>query len=180
MRKNIFLTGVVLTVVMSIAGARAHQASTSEPEVNGFVGTWWVSFVIDDRPAGHALTTITADGIILTSNTTATLVEWGQPSSVVLQSLGHGAWVATGERTIDMTFVFLLSDIAGTDRGTRTIRGTLELDPSGNAWSGTYTATVAGASGDIVRVSAGNVEATRVAVEPMTAAGTPIAATPAT
>jgi hypothetical protein len=45
MRKIIFLTGLVLTVVMSIASAGAHQASTPEPEANGFVGTWWVSFI---------------------------------------------------------------------------------------------------------------------------------------
>jgi hypothetical protein len=98
---------------------------------------------------------------------------------VVLQSLGHGSWVATGERTIDMTFVFLLSDTAGTDLGTRTIRGTLELDAAGDGWSGTYTATVADPSGEILRVSEGSVEATRVAVEPMESLGTPAADTPA-
>jgi hypothetical protein len=178
MRKIAASITVLIATVLSFAGVNARLASTPEPEANGFVGTWQVTFIIDDRPVGLALTSFTSDGIIIGANLPATTRGAWRPDEVVLQSSSHGAWVASGERTADITFVILLSDIEGNALGTRTIRGTLELDPSGNAWSGTYTATVADTAGEVLRVSRGSVEATRIVVEPMVAPGTP-AATPA-
>lgn len=184
MRKHIITIGLVIAVGLVLGGAGARMPSmvagqaTPEAEEPGFIGAWLVSFVIDGRPTATNLTSFTTDGTMLTANLPSMQPGADQTTDVILHSAGHGSWVATSDHAIDITFIILQSDLNGNSLGTRTIRGTLELDSSGDVWRGTYTATVADPGGEVMHVSDGNVQATRIMVEPMDDGGTPVAATP--
>lgn len=176
MRKKMVLITMLATLLTAMLGHAPQsmaQDDASDPEEQGFVGSWHVGFVIDGQPRASNLISFTSDGLILHSNQATTQTGSGVPADVVFQSGGHGVWTSSGERTADITFMLLQSDADGNDLGTRTIRGTLELDESGDAWSGTYTATVADAEGEVLQVSEGMVEGTRIVVEPMEELATP-------
>ncbi len=143
----------------------AAQLEGTPTSVRGFVGAWLVTPTIGGE-AATALTTFSADGTILTSNRPVQPAPPILPAPVLVQSLGHGSWVTTGERTADVTFVFLQTDVAGTPLGTRTIHGTLELDAGGNAWTGTFSATVADPTGVVLLTTEGTVAARRIAAVP--------------
>ena len=173
-RLTALIAGLVL---LGLLGAGAYHAGRAQeaPAGAGFVGAWQVSPTIGGQTA-VALTTFTADGTVFTSNRPVQPAPEGLAANVIVQSLGHGSWAATRERTADLTFVILQTDTAGAFRGTRTIRGSLELSDQGDSWSGTFSATIADAGGTEIATQVGQVEATRIAVEPMSPASTPPAA----
>ena len=151
------------------AGMAAPVRTEGDVAGSGFVGAWRVEPTIAGQ-INPALTTFTADGSVFTSNRP---VQPGPPALTdgpIAQSLGHGSWEATGDRTASITFELIQTDLAGTYLGTRTIRGSLALDASGNVWTGAFAFAVADASGAVVQSGEGSVRATRIGVEP---AGTP-------
>jgi hypothetical protein len=160
-----------------IRGDAARGTATTAP--SGFIGAWRVNPTIGGQTA-VALTTFNADGTVFTSNrpvqTAPAGVDLGAP--VIVQSLGHGSWTGTGERTADMTFVILQSDPVGAFLGTRTIRGSLELNERGDQWTGTFSATIADAVGTEFVTQVGSVEATRIVIEPIAPAMTPVVLLP--
>jgi len=164
-----------LTIDPAAPGMTAAQVATPATG-SGFVGSWRVTPTIGGE-AAVALTSFSADGLILTSNRPVQPATPGLPAGTLVQSLGQGSWQATGERTADITFVILQSDLTGIFLGTRTILGSLELEPSGDAWTGTFEVTIADPSGTVVYETTGAVHAIRIAVEPPRA-GTPAPATP--
>lgn len=173
------LIGGLLVVGRGGAPAMA-QDGTPTATTSGFVGAWRVVPRIGDE-AAVALTSFTRDGLIITSNRPVQPVPAELGSGVLVQSLGQGSWEATSATTADITFVILQSAPDGTYLGTRTIRGALTLDPSGDAWSGTFAVEIANAAGAIVHQATGEVRATRIEVDPaaaITPAATPVAAGP--
>jgi len=142
------------------------------PTAAGFVGAWIVEPTIAGQ-AAPAFTTFMADGTIFTSNRPVQPAVPGLTDGPIAQSLGHGAWVATGERTAAITFMFIQTDLAGTYVGTRTITGSLEMDASGTSWSGTFGFTTADAAGVEILTGEGTVRATRIVTAPVATAGTP-------
>ncbi len=177
-----WITAIVATVTLlgllaagGFPGGAAQPAGTPT-SARGFVGAWLVTPTVGGETA-TALTTFNADGTILTSNRPVQPAPPVLPAPVLVQSLGHGSWVATGERTADVTFVFLQTDVAGTPLGTRTVRGSLELDAGNDTWTGTFSATVADPDGAVLQTSEGTVAARRITAASVPAASTP-AATP--
>ena len=171
------MIGSIVIAVLMIVGTvgwapwtTAQEASTAE---SPFVGAWQVSPTIEGE-AAVALTTFHDDGTIITSNRPVQTAPPGLAAEVLVQSLGHGSWSTTSERMADITFMFLQSDPNGTFLGTRTIRGVLELDESGDTWSGDFAIIVADPDGAVVLDTVGTVMATRIGVEPMPE-GTPVA-----
>ena len=75
-----------------------------------------------------------------------------------------------------MTFVGLIEeeDFAGTV----IIRATVELDETGDSFSGPYSYTVVAADGTVVDAGRDMVRGMRIIVEPVEAEGTPLAAVP--
>lgn len=176
-RHLLALLALLASVVVGLPGGSLVGNANAQAEDNGFVGSWLVSPTIDEATA-VALTTFTADGAILTSDRPSQSAPPELGIGPFHQSLGHGRWEATGPNEAAVTFVFLQTDPQGAYLGTRTIRGRLTLGPSGDRWSGDFTATIADAAGTVVAESVGRVSATRITVEPLS--GTRPPAIPAT
>lgn len=142
----------------------------------GFVGAWLAAPPgVDEAVA--ALVTFSSDGTVVVSNRPPEPADGTPTASPVVQSLGHGAWVATGEATVDVVVVFLQTDPAGTDLGVRFVSGSLTLDADGSAWSGSFDITVADASGTDVQTGV-ELSALRIGSAPTASIATPAAATP--
>lgn len=137
-----------------------------------FVGAWRVTF---ETPAGpsQSLLTVMADGTLLFSGRPVSPAAGGFP--VIFSSTAHGAWERTGSDTAGMTWVGLVTNGEGTLLAVVTDSVAATLDVGGNAWSGSYSATINDPEGNELYVGGATVRAERITVQPVT---TPVA-TPA-
>jgi hypothetical protein len=148
-----------LAFVASRLGVSAQEASPIAMAGHPMVGTWIVDRVVDipnDPPTTNVLT---ADGGLADSTAGA-----------------DGVWEATGPNTANYTLI-----VIDARAGTYTmIRGSLEVDATGDTATASYSRTVVAAGGTVVDQQA---EATaqyiRLRVEPQDAVGTPLANFPA-
>jgi hypothetical protein len=171
------LLAVVAALVLGPAQYRVGAQTGTPPAAGqGFVGAWRLTF---DTPAGssQSLLTITADGTVLFSGQPVKPADGGIPVTFI--SAGHGVWQQTGTSTAAITWVGFVSDGEGTHLATVTDSVQATLDAGGEAWSGSYSATVADPDGNILYVGGATVQATRITVQPLAtpAAGTPAAPT---
>jgi hypothetical protein len=97
-------------------------------------GTWMVNIQIKENvPPGaranfRALHTYSADG------------RFADSSTQLSNSAARGEWHALGKGRFAVTFVFFSFTPAGDLAAVVTVRTTLQLDESGNSWSGPFTA----------------------------------------
>jgi hypothetical protein len=179
MRRLSFAVVVLGLVVAGVAlGSRLPMIGAEEapsPGQHGFVGAWQVTTLVEGQPPSPNLTTFYADGNVLTSNRPV-FPPASEAAAAEARSAGHGVWIAVDDRTIDVVFDVLVSDVNGTYLGTRTLQGHLTLDETGTAWSGPFTARVTDPSGAVVATTVGRVEATRIVVVPLELVSTPVAA----
>ena len=134
-------------------------AAAGHPVVGAWLGGVGGSYP-DPVAAGDAeeqnfLVTFAADG---------TLAAWDQSIDPDRRpSPGHGAWVATGDRTAAVTFVVLLTGASG-EREVVTFRGTAEVDEARDGLSMSPSFDVGGPGGAVIEQDTGPVgmEATRI------------------
>ena len=150
----------------------AHSGTPVAVE-RGFVGAWRVTF---DTPTGpsQSLLTVMGDGTLLFSGRPVSPAAGGFP--VIYSSTAHGAWQATGPTGAAMTWIGLVTDGEGVLLAVVTDSVEATLDATGNAWSGSYSASVNDPDGNELYVGGATVKAERITVQPL---ATP-AATPAT
>ncbi len=189
------VTIVGLLAGRGLPGARAHDgtpiptAGTPIPVGHPLVGSWRVTFAFEaqNQPPVEliSLATYTSDGTLVVANA-------GQMPSLPLGAglfltEGHGAWVPTGERAADATFVFVMLDQSGGLASINTARTSLEVNATGDAYVGTFTLDMVEPEGNPFAPPArGTFEAIRIQVEPpgisfaaTPAVGSPAASTPA-
>ena len=158
-------------------GRRSAAAREATPATAGhpLVGTWRVT--VDDPAQSPILSTYTADGTYADGNVPVSPAPPGAPHRLEFFGSGHGAWVATGERTAAVALEILRADEHGTRLPAFSTRGTVELDDTLDAYRGTWTVDLVEASGTVVETFHVTSRATRMrveAMEPGTAAtGTP-------
>jgi hypothetical protein len=188
MRRALVLGSVLVAVLVALLAVGRPLADLGAQDATpaasaGFVGSWLVTVTPDaaaGRPPWPALASFGADGTMVAAGTPVILAPPGAPFPKVIASTGQGTWEATGPRSVAFTFVLLLSEEGGTAYAVVTVSGIGELDASGDAWAGEYTATVVGQVGRTLAVGHGMLAGTRIGVEPMaTLEGTPVAGTPA-
>jgi acetyl esterase/lipase len=94
---------------------------------------------------------------------------------------GIGSWQVTGARTADATLVFqdLNSDPYQIVPGTLTARFAIEVDAAGDVFTAQWESEGRWPDGTLSSSDDGTAQGTRVAVESLSSAGTPIASTPA-
>ena len=150
-------------------GTAAQDATPVAPTGPSIVGAWqWNSDPARPEEANFAV--FHADG---------TYVEW-QP----VAGMGVGVWRATGERTVDLVFVFTDTDPAEDVRGpgTATFTFQITLDESGNAFEAVGTIDLRDAGGTPLASVPIKRPATRMTIETNPATGsiqaTPLAGTP--
>ena len=170
-----FALAAVLALAAAFAVARpmldtaAQDATPAAAAGPSIVGAWqWNAAA--DSPGEANFAIFHADG---------TYTEWNPVAGV-----GIGVWRMSGERTVDLVFVFQDTDPAPDVRGPGTATFTLkiELDATGDAFEAEGTIDVRDAGGTQLGVFPFTRPATRMTLETNPATGsipaTPTAATP--
>jgi hypothetical protein len=153
--------------------ARGQEASP--PAIHPLVGSWLVAVTLEGQepgsgspPATTSLVTFFADGNVLVAN--AGQLPSLPPGSGLFFTEGHGQWAGTGDRAARASVVSLVLDQTGGLSSTTTVSTTVEVDDTGNAYTGTLTIGSTSSTGTDMGAQQATVEATRIQTEP---AGTP-------
>lgn len=153
---------------LSATRAQGEDATASHP----LVGSWLVSVTLEGEEPGAALpasvtslVTFFADGNVLVAN--AGQLPPLPPGAGLFFTEGHGQWIATGASGAEATFVSLVLDQTGGPSSTVTAHTTLEVDASGDAYTGTASYESTSLTGGSMGTQQVNVEATRIQVAPM-------------
>ena len=155
-----------LLVVAPDLGTVGRGATPAALAEHPAVGAWVFDTNADDPANAPSYAVFHADGTYLEAHPTV--------------GIGVGAWRATGERTADLTIVFQdLDPGAAVAPGALTIRAAVEVDATGETLIAPYTFEGRGPDGAVLFAAALTATAVRLEVEPMAAAGTPVAAAPA-
>lgn len=154
---------VALALLLAAFAARAALAQDATPAAgttivpqqgHPLVGAW-IADVAGESPS---LIAFSADGVV-------TDVETGGGAGV-------GTWQPTGERTAAFT---MLIAVGGPGfAATVQVNATVSVDASGDAGAGEYSLTVVGADGAVLATETGTVAITRIPVQSLEAAGTPL------
>jgi hypothetical protein len=154
---------LVLGLTVVAGGARAQDATPPAGSVpmagHPVVGTW----IVTDPQGSPSVTSFTADGVV-------TDVEADGGGAL-------GAWEPTGADTVAFTMILVVSSPEFT--ATVQINGTLTIDASGDTGSGDYSYTAVLPNGTVAESGTGTVTIARMPIQPLDAAGTPIASFPA-
>lgn len=185
--RSVLATIVGVALVGLLAGghlppARAQQnQGTPVAQTHPLVGAWLVTLSVAGQSPGAptpatltSMVTYYADGNVLLAN--AGQLPLLPPASGLFFTAGHGRWVATGDRTADATVVSLVLDQTGGLSSTNTTRTTVEVDATGDAYSGLFAIEAVSPDGNPTGTEEGTFQATRITTEP---GGSPTAATPA-
>jgi hypothetical protein len=130
----VFLIGA-LGIGRSVGLASQEDTPTAG---HPLVGTWIVDPEDNDPTNPPSFDSFMADG---------TLVNVGSDGASV------GSWVATGPNTATMTFTGLVAD--GTNATAFIIRGSIEVDESGDQFTATHSFTLIGADGSVIMSAQG-------------------------
>lgn len=159
MRRLILPFAVVLILLIGITLGRpglrtVAQESTDQHPI---VGAWVVDTEADNPDNPLSLIIFHDDG---------TFIETGS------EGTGVGAWEATGEQTAALTILFPPPAEEAGAPGFATVRVQIEVDETGDTFTGMYTVEFPGAEGSTSgEVGPVSVTAERISVEPM---GTPV------
>jgi hypothetical protein len=171
-RVPLVVAPIALVLVGSIAlgarsGAGAQDATPAAAAGHPVVGAWWTANDAPGPGVNTAYAVFHADGTYLEVDPNI--------------GVGVGAWRPTGERSVELTYVFqdIDPDPAATAPGTVTVRQSVEVDGTGDAFTAPLTVEVRIPDGTVVFTAAYTAQGTRLAVEPMAPLGTPTAGTPA-
>lgn len=124
------------------------------------VGTW----ILSDPASNPSIVTFNSDGTLTDLELTGVL--------------GLGAWEATGAQTAAATLIIAIATPEFS--ATIQVNATFEVDTSGNTGTGAYSYTAVGADGTVFESYTGGAGTiTRLPIQPLEAAGTPMADLPA-
>jgi hypothetical protein len=149
----------------SVAAQDATPAATTQA-VHPVVGTWWTANDAPGPGVETAYAAFHADGTYLEVDPNI--------------GVGVGVWRATGERSVELTYVFqdIDPEPATTAPGTVTVRQSVDVDAAGDAFTAPLTVEVRIPDGTMVFSAAYTARGTRLQVEPMLPLGTPPMGTP--
>jgi hypothetical protein len=153
-----------------VLGARpaavAQEATPSATADHPVVGAWWTANDAPGPGVETAYAVFHADGTYLEVDPNI--------------GVGVGVWRATGERSAELTYVFqdIDPEPATTAPGTVTVRQSVEVDETGDAFTAPLTVEVRIPDGTAVFSAAYTARGSRLEVEPMLPLGTPPLGTP--
>ena len=182
-RVPVWIPVLVLAIVAMVAArlpAATARQETAPPAGHPLVGSWKVTVSFDGQPplVLPNLATYTSDGTAVIAAPPQLPETPGSTTPRDFFSPGHGTWVATGERTADLQFIFLVTDRGGNLASTNTVRATLELDATGDAYTGTFVLEIVDPAGRGPAPLTGTLRGSRIRVEPLAPVGTPAVGTP--
>lgn len=133
-RRSIVVSSLCLLLGVLIGGLSDLNtlARSDDPAAlgQGFVGSWVITF-----PGGgdgnQVLATLTSDGTYIDDSWGPYQAGEDAPNAFEYRSAGHGVWVATGERTADLTLMLMHSDENGQWLRTDTLNAKMTLSEDG-------------------------------------------------
>ena len=186
MRRIVVIISLLAVVAALVAGrgpGTDAQQVTPAAGAHPLVGSWEVLVTFEGQGPIEVtnLITFTREGSVLAASGGQLPSLPGVFASGLVLTEGHGAWVATGERTADATFRFLTLDQVGGIASTNTARMAVEVDPTGNALTGSFALDLVSPNDNPMGGGRGTLRAERIVVEPVgSPAATPAAASPTT
>lgn len=168
------LTALGIMIVVCLAAGLSWNVSSVSADGQNLAGSWTTTVTATNPPGLpplKGLMTFTRNGEVIESRR---LYVPFTPFGPVLETPGHGAWEHTTSGEFAVTFMFLVQAapnnplfVLGEDLGTDNIRMRLTVDPSGDSFVGTFMSEARDADGNLVFAAEGNVEASRIHVEPL-------------
>jgi acetyl esterase/lipase len=158
---------VLLAAAANVRGATLSAGAQDAPMAgHPLVGTWVLDLDVEAAEDPPLYLLFHADGTWLLANP-----YFGD---------GVGAWQPTGERTADTTVVFqdLNSDPSQVVPGTLTASLAIAVDATGDSFTARWSSEGRWFDGTLAARDDGTGRATRLAVEPLPASATPVAAEP--
>lgn len=173
----------VLVLGGLVAGPRGHAVSqvTGTPlALHPLVGSWGILVRFDGQPPLQLpnLATFNADGTVTVATPPQLPNVPGATNGLDFFSAGHGAWVATGDRSAAERFVFLVTDRTGHLTSINTVQASITVDQTGNAFDGTFSLGIAAPGGRHLASLTGTLRGARIQVESATPVASPVFATP--
>jgi hypothetical protein len=155
-----------LAALQSPTRARADdEQEEHEEHERSLIGSWEFTATISPGASlNRGLSLVAPGGVAL-------FTDQGEPSQHV--GLGVGAWIRTGKRTFDLTFVRQRFDANGTLLGTVKIRETRMLHADGDTFGGSGSFGVLDLTGTVVSSGSFTIQGTRIAVQAVGGAATP-------
>jgi hypothetical protein len=156
----VLVVALVGLLALGRAAGIGAQDATPAPAMAGhpLVGSW----IVTNPDGTPAVAAFTADGIVVDTE--------------VGGGTGVGTWQPTGDRTAAFTFVIPVSDPEFA--GIIVVRATAEVSADGTTFTAPYSVTGQAPDGTAPFADRGQVTGTRLPVEPIEAAGTPLAGFP--
>jgi hypothetical protein len=150
--------GLALT---STRPAAAQEATPGATAGHPLVGTWVMEFLPEDDASAPVVNVFTADGIFF---------DVGADFA--------GVWAATGPTTAAFTFIGIIEEEGFS--GYVAVRGAIEVDATGDAWTNTYAVMTVAADGTVVETGPpSTARARRLRLIAEGALGRPLAEVPA-
>lgn len=155
-RKNHLLVTISLAIVTATLAAFSQNShdnpgGTTAPQLEA---SWRVIVTPIGAPIPPFLT-------FSTFGRGGTFLESTQPG----QGPGHGVWRRTGGQSFGITFEKILFSPNGSFGGTLKVRESIQLNPSGDSYTGDATAEAFNPSGQLVGSFCAKTQGTRITVE---------------
>ncbi len=147
-----------IALVLGFAVTTAQDAAPHELASHPLVGTWVLDTNVDDPADAPEMIVVSADGGYISVDAEGTTTV--------------GVWEATGDWTANLTVSTPQLTSDGSFGGTIVLRAAVEVEPSGNAFTATYTFELVWPDGAHTgEHGPGSAQGTRLVAEPV---GTPV------
>lgn len=141
MATNRICQAAFITGFMLIAPIIAHAQKTADTRHKAaaptIVGSWLETVNVAGGPTFKSLATFTGDGAFVSHDQGSVVTD---PLFPHVYSAGHGVWVQEGGRAFTATFVQLISDLSGTLLYVNTVRESVTLSKSRDAYRAVWIA----------------------------------------
>lgn len=174
------LISSVMIIAPTIAQAQKngevpHAAAAQEASQEGFaalstgntgtiVGSWLETVAVTGGPTFKSLATFTADGAFVGHDQGSVVTD---PVFPHVFSASHGVWAHQGGRTFTATFQQLISDLNGGLLYVNTVRETVTLGKSRDAYRAVWVAEFTDPAGNPIASFTGTSDGQRIKARPL-------------
>lgn len=160
-----FLLRPVIAVIVAILVLGGMPAA-AQPADEPIVGAWIVSVGVEGTPQPFmVLQTYEPGGTVTSENIPATATDPTAPVETLYLSTGVGAWERIDRGSYAVTIAIMYGDIDGTLLAFETVTWEVEVDGSGNRFSGPATFVTTDPAGNVLFGGSSGLIGTRITVQ---------------
>lgn len=173
---------LVVACLIGLVGSSLNavaQDSTPDAGEQGIEGSWVVIVAVDGGFTFPVFQTYDSDGNTTSPGLPAFAAEPGDPVETIYTSGGVGAWESTGPGTYRGTIVLMYGDVDGILLAVETVNFDVELDETGDAFTGSATFIAVDPAGATLYEGTATLTGTRITIqEPGVPVMVPVGGTP--